>query len=499
MKTVTGGPGSMPAGERPAGRGPSEAAGLLRNSFFILLSRGIQLATSFFVVVAVARYLSIDQYGEYSFIVAYVSSIMALAYFGIQQVLIREIALDREAAARIMGVALRLRTLLSAVAVVIIAVSLLFMKLPRLLIAGSAIAIASEFFLSLSLLSKAVFQAFERMVYEPAITIVSSVALACGIGSVIYLDLGFLPIFGAAALANLAQLAAASFIISRRFTRPSSAFDGRLFRKFLGKAVVIGVGVFLYQNLFKINVLLLRWFGSVQDVAFFNAPHSLLMQIQVVPMSLVMAVFPVFSRLMRSDRERLLGIYDMVFRGLFVFSSGVAVVLGGFPREVVGMVFGGRYDPSAQALLIMAWATIPLTMDMLLNAMLIAMDKQRYAVFYAGAALVFNILAGAFVIPKHGFLGASVLSVVSNIILFSCSLFFVSRNGLPLPVAGMAARTAGAAAVAMIVIVLLKPVSPVAAGAAGVVLFAAAVVATRVFTVEEIFLLKKRLFEERRG
>jgi O-antigen/teichoic acid export membrane protein len=158
---------------------------ILKNSIFILLSRGIQIASSFFVVVVVARYLSVDQYGEYSYILAFVSSIMALAYFGIQSVLIREIANDNTLAAQILGAAIELRTLLSIIAVLALCISMYVMELRGLLLAAGFIAIASEFFLSFSMLSKSVFQAFEKMIYEPFIALMNGLVLSIGIAAVI--------------------------------------------------------------------------------------------------------------------------------------------------------------------------------------------------------------------------------------------------------------------------------------------------------------------------
>ncbi|MBI5826122.1 MAG: oligosaccharide flippase family protein [Deltaproteobacteria bacterium] len=80
---------------------------VIKNSIFILMARGIQIAASFFVIIAVARYLSVELYGDYAYIIALVSSVMALTYFGIQQVTIREIAMDRANAHIHLGSALR--------------------------------------------------------------------------------------------------------------------------------------------------------------------------------------------------------------------------------------------------------------------------------------------------------------------------------------------------------------------------------------------------------
>jgi len=463
---------------------------ILKNSVFILLSRGIQIASSFFVVVVVARYLSVDQYGEYSYILAFVSSIMALAYFGIQSVLIREIANDNTLAAQILGAAIELRTLLSVIAVLALCISMYVMELRGLLLAAGFIAIASEFFLSFSMLSKSVFQAFEKMIYEPFIALMNGLVLSTGIATVIFFDMGFVWLFIAPAFANLTQLVLSSLILSRKFVRPAFTVERAVFKKFLKDSVVIGVGIFFYQNLFKINVLMLKWFGTISDVSYFQAPHSLIMQLQVVPMSLVMALFPVLSRLMNTDPEKLALLYEKIFRFLLVGSIFCGMNISLFSSEIIGIVYGSKYIHSVTALTIVSWAIIPLTMDMFLNIVLIAMHKQKYSVIYAGVTLVMNSLLAVIFIPSHGYVAASYLSVLSYTVLFLCSLYFVGQNGLHVRLDRTIVKMLATVFISAAAIVILKPLSILAAGLAGMVLFLGIIMVTRVVTMEEISFIK---------
>lgn len=415
---------------------------------------------------------------------------MALAYFGIQQVLIREIAHDSSAAAQIIGAAVELRTLLSVIAIVALCISMYAMELRGLLLAAGLIAVASEFFLSFSMLSKSVFQAFEKMIYEPFIALVNGLVLSIGIAAVIYFDLGFLWLFIAPAFANLIQLVLSSFILSRKFVRPAFTADKAVFKKFLTDSVVIGVGIFFYQNLFKINVLMLKWFGTLSDVSYFQAPHSLIMQLQVVPMSVAMAVFPVFSRLMRTDREKLSFLYGKIFRFLLIGSIFCAMIFSLFAGEIIGIVYGSKYLHSVTALKIVSWAIVPLTMDMLLNVVLIAMHKQKYSVIYAGVTLAMNSLLAVIFIPSHGYIAASYLSVFSYTILFFCSFYFVGQNGLPLRFDRTIAKMLATVLISVVAIILLKPLSVPAAAFMGVLVFLGLIVATRVITREEVSFIK---------
>lgn len=465
-------------------------AEIARNSVFILLAKGINIFSSFFILIAVVRYLPVAQYGEYSFIIAYVSSVMALAYFGIQQVAVREIARDRANAARHIGIALQLRTVLSVVAAVLLLVSMRFMKLSSLAVAGMTIAVVSEFFLSLSMLSRAVFQAFEKMIYDPMVSIIYCILLSAGMIVAIVLDWGLLGLLGAAAVANVAQFLVSAGIFSSRFVRPSFDFDRSVFRTYLKDAAVIGVGIFFYQNLFRINVLMLKWLGKIEDVAYFQIAHNFIMQLQVLPFAFVTAVFPVLSRLLNDDPAGMRDAYQRIFRYMLILSFFVSLFIFGFSREIIETVFGSKYSRSAAALMIVSWAVAPLSLDMLMNSMLIAMNKQRYAVIYAGVTLFLNLLFAVLLIPSHGFIAASWLALSSYVLLLMFSLYFVSRNGFAGVGHHVILKTLLAGLTSMAAIHFLKSVSVAFAFIAASGLYFGALYRMRAFGTDELALLK---------
>lgn len=469
-----------------------EAAGahrVIKNSILILIARGVQIASSSFILIAVARYLSIEEYGDYVFIVAFVSSVMALTYFGIQQVAIREISRDRANAGKHLGSAIILRALLSAVASAILLAAVFFIRLKGVVAAGIIIAILSEFFLTFGMLVKAVFQAYERMIYEAVVTIVYSIVLAACISAIIFLNMGFLWLFASAAIANTAQFILATCLLYKKFVRPEFKIGKEALWDFFKHSSVIGVGIFFYQNLFKIDVLMLKWLSTAGEVALFQVPHGLIMQIEVLPAALVASSFPMLSRLLKKHPERFIHAFAKLFRFIFILSILPAIFLFAFSGEIISLVFGSKYAGSSKALAVVAWAIIPLSLDMLLNSVLVVMNKQRYNVIYGGFALAANFLASLYFIPRYGFMAASYIALLSYMFLFFCSFYVVVKSGLPAVLGKVMARAALATALSCGAILAAKPYSIVAATGAGVVLYFLVLFITRTLSAEELFLL----------
>ncbi len=425
-------PPPFPPGGPPPGFTPPPGGGLLRNSLFLALSRGLQILTGFFMVIALVRYMSVDAYGEFAYLTALAQAVMTFSYFGIQDVVVREIARDKSRAPGHLGAGYVLRLILSLAAGLIIAAVALFSDLTPMARFCLLLAFCAELFRSLSMLAYASFQAFERMGFEPLLSGLQALLTLVFLGGAIVLNLGMAGVFAAIALALGLHFAATLLIASRRFVRPSFAFSrAELWELFLA-AAVIGVGIILQMNLMRAGALMLKWLGNVDEVAYFQAAHELVVKIQVFPQALMLAVFPVLARLLasREGREEAERLYRLLFRYILLLGLPVSLLFGVFPRESAVLLFGEKYLPAAGVLRIVGLAVVPLALDMLLNRTLIAMNRQRYAAGYAAAALLLAVGLNAVLIPAYGPEGAAGAALAAYLVLLCSSAWFAAKNGV---------------------------------------------------------------------
>jgi O-antigen/teichoic acid export membrane protein len=86
---------------------------ILRNSFFGIASEAIGGALLFIVFIFIARFLGSEQFGVFSYILAFVGLFQLIADFGLTNVIVREISRAKENAAHIMGAIIPLAWLFS--------------------------------------------------------------------------------------------------------------------------------------------------------------------------------------------------------------------------------------------------------------------------------------------------------------------------------------------------------------------------------------------------
>ncbi|MBU0520227.1 oligosaccharide flippase family protein, partial [bacterium] len=90
----------------------SRLESILRNAIFSVIARGIDVGVTFILAVVLARYLGPEGMGEYAYIIAFVAVFVPLIDLGLDHILIREIAHNKESAKTYVGAALLLKIII---------------------------------------------------------------------------------------------------------------------------------------------------------------------------------------------------------------------------------------------------------------------------------------------------------------------------------------------------------------------------------------------------
>lgn len=440
------------------------------------------------VAIGVARYLSTEQFGVYSYIMALVGSIMAISVFGVAKILTREVARDKSLAARYTAVTLTITTTLLALSGGLSFVLAMVMELPVGAVAAVALAIAANVFLCYTQLFVGVFHAFEKMKYESVVTFVASVTLVTGLLSVIFLNLGFTAVFAMTALSGLAGLLASFVIILRKVGFPLARFSTEDLRWFFRESAVVGIGVFIYMNLFKIDVLLLKWLSGYEDVAYFQAAHNLTHQIVIFPVALMTAAFPRISRLeAEGDPAGLKTMYEKLFRFMFMGGATAALFTFCYAEEIITILLGEKFRQSAQTLMILSWSFVPLFADVFTNTLVVAMGRQSATAVFGSVGLAVNVLLGVALIPLYGQTGAAMAAFASYTALFVTSYIYITWHGDYFTALGrLMGRAFVAVAAGGCAMLLIKTVSAPLSFVVGCGVYLAVVLSTGVIRVAEI-------------
>lgn len=392
---------------------PTTLRRVIKNTGGIFLARVLDLLAGILVVSLVTRGLSQEAFGRYVWLWAVVLFFQPLINFETDKLLMRNVArspLDwQEDASAVLS--LKLSLFLGA-ALVLLGVS-------PWVTTGDVeawcllLAVASEFFYHPGFLFNAILYGRERMEYDPLITLLAKVVHLGG-AALAFLTGAGIPGFVLAALAgNMMRF----WVGWRVLERQGAAFSVRLNAgragELLREAAPVTLAAFLTHTALKVDVYLLNLLASAGEVARFHLPHMLVLQAQIVPLSLGGALLPRLARTFQVDRRR----YAVLVSGIGTLFLGLglstAVVLQVAGEPFIVLLSGEAYRPAAAIFGGLVWAMPALFLNFFLANNLILMGRQRLIPWSSGVTLGTNVVLDALLIPGYGAWGAVIGTITA--------------------------------------------------------------------------------------
>lgn len=412
----------------------SDTVRIAKNSAFLLVSRAVGISITLGMTVIIARYLGIQSFGLFAFVVAVSTCISPIGDVGLGRILCREIARDRTGGDKSVGTGLILK---AGTALAVLAVSLAVLHFhptwDRHIYSALVIAIVTELITSIGQTYLAVIRAFERMELELVTNTIYKLCSFAFVCVAVFLDSGLLGILYARLAGSIIYVALAAIFLYSRFLRPSLHFSASFAKYLIKESLPVAVFSILLVLIFKVDVFLLKYLGTNADVALYEVPHRLITTLEIFSTSICFAVFPVLSRASKdSSRQLLEQHYRTTFKVLLIIGMALAslLYLGGQP--LILFLFGADFVQAALSLRIMAPTMLFLFLTSIQNSFLVATGRQVLNIASTGIALACNFVLDLLLIPDYAYVGACVGTLISYFILMAINALFVSKQGVVL-------------------------------------------------------------------
>jgi O-antigen/teichoic acid export membrane protein len=208
------------------------------------------------------------------------------------------------------------------------------------------------------------------------------------------------------------------------------------------------------------DVLLLKPLRGDAEVGYYSAAYKYIRGLDVIPSYFTLAIFPLISRFAESQRDSLVRAYILSLKLLLMIALPVAVGTTFIARPLISILAGPEYvQQSSIALQLLIWYMPVGFINSVTQYVLIAINQQRFLTraFLFGAA--FNILSNLILIPRYGYIAASMVTALSEVALLVPFYYCVRKNLTTLPWVDLFWRPAVAAAVMAAVMWLMHGVA----------------------------------------
>ena len=370
-----------------------------------------------FTTLAIVRYLGPKEFGAYNFALAFSSIIAVLSDLGINAILTRDVAKNKDMAQKLLANALGMRLLGSAIVVVLTLVCYPFLGKNQTHFTLILIAVVYTLAAMMQGAILAALVAFEKMEY----VFITKMAYYLGVLAVtlgiVAMNLGAANMLSGYTIVIILSIVWGIYWLDKLGVKTTVAFDlpewQILWLELWPMFGFMAAGA-VYANLD--TMLISKFFGNEQ-VGIYQAGYKILYAFQSV--NIINSVtFPRFSVLIHEDKkEKLRELLKWLVLGSGVVLVAIAGVITWQRNLIVHLIYGRAYDSAATILSILIWGGVLNYFRIMATNLLVAERKQKMVFRVMIIGLVVNALLNVLVMPRVGFGFAAISLVISEAVI----------------------------------------------------------------------------------
>lgn len=463
---------------------------IAKNTSALTLMSIVTMILGLIFTVSLARCFGDIAFGKYSFAVAFTSLFAVLLDLGFNQLTIREVARDKTLAKKYMGNLLTIKLFLSIIFCILVVAVVNLMHYPSDTKMIVYIFGAYTILTSFGGLFRAIFRAFEKMEYESFLSIVEKI-IVVSIGlTLLFLGYDLIEVVSVYLLGGTANVILSLIVAVKKFAKPEFEVDFAFWKQSIINAIPFGLTAIFVVMYVRIDTVMLSMMIGDAPVGWYNIAVTLVLGLTFIPGVFLSAVFPVFSRLYVSSIDSLKNAYEKSFKYLFIIHVPIAIGTTLLADKFILIIYGDQFIHSAVALQILIWWNVLGALNWLLSTVLQSINKQKLSVYSTVIGAIFNIIANLFFIPIMSYVGASITTVITEIVLFILLYCFVSTYLCRLPLLKVTSKTIASGTVMGIGIYYIQSFNSFIVVAIAGLIYFSALVAFGGISAEDITLIK---------
>jgi O-antigen/teichoic acid export membrane protein len=414
---------------------------IAKNTGVTFLGNNAFKILSLVLVIFIARYLGSESFGRFSFALSFTGLFAIIIDLGTRLVLVRETTKSKKDASKFLSNTLFLKLFSTIITLSIIFILINVLKYDNTTKLSVIIASFGLMFNSMTNSVISVYQAFEKMEYSALVKIGKVILRFLFTMSILLIGLGLTYVLIVYSLIQLFGFLISLFIYNKKISKLVFNFDKDLIFRFLKSGFPFLLSSAFVEAYFRIDITLMSKMAPKTVIGLYNnvspevvigwysAAYSILDSLISIPNALSVAMLPVLVLYFKNNRNKLKDIYNHSIKYLSFISIPASFALTLLADKVIFLLYGTEYSNSIIALKILIWTLIPLSINYMMGALLIALHKEVLGVYILFLNALLNILLNIYFIPKYSHIGAAFATVISEIFYFSCYYLILLKEG----------------------------------------------------------------------
>lgn len=427
---------------------------LLRNSSLSFVLNLVTKISNVAVFILIARRAGSELAGIFSLATTYIAAFSALTW-GLDELMVRQVARDRSTSARYLSSFLKLRLILSVgLYGILAAIARYGMRYPLYTSLTIMVMGLSMVFDSIGNVGQAVLNAHEQFATPLLAASVAAIVKLAGALVALWrgndlVRIGWTWCAGSC-MGTWIMLIAARKIAGKLFSNDRSEYH--FWKQHLSLALPFLTIGFLLTLEYQTDVLILSYIRGEADVGWYMAAMTIVYALLLLPQAYRVAVYPLMVRYRQSAPDKLARLYKTSFVYLAAAALPMTVGLNLLAPRIVNLIYGPAFENAIIPLQIIAWSLIFNFLHVPNSRLMLATEQQRQLSVFLIGSLTINIVLNLILDRWWGVIGAAVARLCSTLAFFLPSCFSAMRSVRPHHTLSAVARSALAVGVMALVV-----------------------------------------------
>lgn len=409
----------------------SQYHSLAKNSLWVMLSN-LSLGFVLLMTIISSRVLGDELFGQYTFLLAIATILVDLSVLGTTDYVSIIVAREPDRTGELVANSLGLRLLFGALYLSVCMV-VVWISMPFALLAGFFIAL-DWIVRTLTHMLRGILRARNRFGWDTrAVTIERLSVLGCASAGLLltqrleYFALGFF-------VGRLLGLLACFHAYNRLGERVRLEYKHEIWKGILRGGFPIGIRGMLKGISFRVDAFVLGLMRITAEVGWYGAAYKFLEAGFLFQDAIGGSFQPAISRAFGQKNRRLAAdIYGRAYKLLLILGGLTAAFVFVNADPITLFIFGAEYINTAAALRILIWS-MPLVFGTLTSIVLLdAVGSPGRTVSFFVISTTLNLGLNLMLIPRIGFIGAALTTLVTESFLSAALVYLVFRSGYSFP------------------------------------------------------------------
>jgi O-antigen/teichoic acid export membrane protein len=397
------------------------------NTTIMLSGNVVVKVLALFVSVYLARYLGVEYYGEYNFVITYLTFFIFVANFGLDPILIRNLSRDSSNANCLTSNILIIRILTSLFSIILAILLIRLFGYPDETILYVSVLSSILLFQGVSYLFESVFHANLKMHYSAIGLIVSKLFFSAAAFVLIYLNKSLLDFLYVYIVAEMIRTGIAIYY-SRNFVTIKFDINWGLWKSLFKECIPFIASYALFIIYYRVDILMLSKMEGNFAVGLYSSAYRLVDPILFIPAALASTLMPLMSKEYAHDLSKFKRLYSAGSKYILLLMLPLTIVLFLLSERIINILYTDDYFPAIITFQILSLTLVFNSVSSIQNSLLIAADRQKINTLSIGIGCVLNVVLNLILIPIYGYNGAAIATLISVIALFLIQLLFIKQT-----------------------------------------------------------------------